>query len=202
MAQNVYSLNTVGYSTVVPAGNQYVLIANPLTNTSVANTLGNLIGTNLPVNGKILKWNYAGAHFDIFTRVAFGNGWNPTTGAAALINPGEGFFIQSPTQITNTFVGDVLQGSLTNSLPTGYRINGNLVPDSGTITNLGLVIPFNSSFVNKVLKWNIAGQHYDIFSRIGFGSGWNPSVPAIGVGEGFFTQLGAQYDWIRNFTVQ
>jgi len=202
MAQsNVYSLNVVGYVNAAAAANQYVAIANPLTNTAVANNLGNLIGTNLPVNGKVLKWNYAAVHFDIFTRVSFGNGWSPSGGSTVSLNPGEGIFLQSPSAITNTFVGDVLQGNLTNHLRSGFELTANLVPDSGTVTALGLLIPFNASPVNTILKWNTAGQHYDIFTRVSFGSGWSPSVPVINVGEGFFTSLTAPYDWIRNYTV-
>src|SRR5436190_1493319 len=108
IGQTAYSVNTVSYVTVNPGANSYICICNPITNTSVANTLGNLIGTNLPVGGKVLKWNYAAVHFDIFTRVVFGNGWSPPSGPDATLNPGEGFFISSPAQITNTFVGDVL----------------------------------------------------------------------------------------------
>jgi len=203
MAQsNVYSLNVVGYVNAAAAANQYVMISNPLTNTAVANTLGNLIGTNLPVGGTVLKWNYAAAHYDIYTRVVFGNGWSPAGGATASLNPGEGIFLKSPSSITNTFVGDVLQGSLTNSLRTGYELKANLVPDSGTVTALGLLIPNSATATpNQILKWNTAAQHYDIFTKVVFGAGWSPSVPTINVGEGFFTSLTAPYNWVRNYTV-
>jgi hypothetical protein len=210
MAQgNVYSLNTVGYVNVTPAGNQFVCIANPVTNTTVANTLGNLIGTNLPVNGQVLKWNYAAVKFDIFQRVIFGNGWSPVAGATATLNVGEGVFMKSPTAMTNTFVGDVLQanlyapGPLTNHLRSGLELIGNLVPDSGDINALGLgaAIPFSSSPQNQILKWNVGTQTYNIFSRVSFSPFWSPSVPTIGVGEGFFTKLAAATDWVRNYTV-
>jgi hypothetical protein len=209
MAQgNVYSLNTVGYVNVVPAGNQFVCIANPVTNTTVANTLGNLIGTNLPVNGQVLKWNYAAVKFDIFQRVVFGNGWSPTNGVAATLNVGEGVFMKSPSAITNTFVGDVLQanlyapGPLTNHLRSGLELIGNLVPDSGDVNAIGLAIPFSASPANQILKWNVGTQTYNIFTRVSFGPNfWQPSIPTIGVGEGFFTKLAAPLDWVRNYTV-
>src|SRR5438128_2316297 len=102
----VNSLNTVGYVTQVPGANQFIAICNPLTNTAVANTLDNLIKSNTPVNAQVLKWNYAAVHFDAYQRVAFGNGWSPTTGAAATLNPGEGVFLKSPTATNITFVGD------------------------------------------------------------------------------------------------
>src|SRR2546428_163111 len=177
----VNSLNTVGYVTAVPGAGNYIAICNPVTNTSMANTLGNLVQTNLPVNSKVLKWNYAAVHFDIYTRVVFGNGWSPTTGAAATLNPGEGVFVQSPSATNLVFVGDVLDagyyGLQTNSLRSGFELVSSKQPLTDSITNLGLIIPFNQSPADKILKWNVAAQHYDIYTRVSFGSGWSPSVP-------------------------
>ena len=206
MAQNVYSLNTVGYVTAVPGNGNFIAICNPVTNTSVANTLDNLVRSNTPINAQVLKWNYGAVHFDIYQRVSFGNGWSPTTGAAASLNPGEGVFLKSPSATNITFVGDVLDakyyGLQTNSLRSGFELVGSKQPLTDSITNIGLLIPFSSSPQNQLLKWNVGAQHYDIFSRVSFGSGWSPSVPTNNVGEGFFTKLAAPYTWVQNFTVQ
>jgi hypothetical protein len=206
MAQNVYSLNTVGYVTALPGNNNYIAICNPVTNTSVANTLDNLIKSNTPANAKVLKWNYAGVHFDAYTRVGFGNGWSPTTGAAATLNPGEGVFVTSPTATNITFVGDVLDakyyGIQTNSLRSGYELVGSKQPLQDSLPNLGLLPPHTTTPQDTVLKWNVAGQHYDAYTRVGFGIGWSPSIPTNNVGEGFFTKLFAPYTWTQNFTVQ
>ena len=193
--------NVVGYLTVVPPSNQFICVVNPMTNRNVANTLGNLIGTNLPIYGRVLKWNYAAAHFDIYTRVAFGNGWIPTNGPAATINPGEGFFLVSPVTITNTFVGDVLQGVLTNNLQSGFWLTGSLVPRTNDVLSLGLYLPFSASPYTALLKWNIASQRYDIYYRVLFGSGWSPGIPAIDVGQGFFTRLAGPFTWHQDFIV-
>jgi len=164
-----------------------------------------LIGTNLPVGGKVLKWNYAAAHFDIYTRVVFGNGWSPTTAPAATLNPGEGFFVQSPMQITNTFVGDVLDaryyGIQTNSLRSGFELVGSKQPLTDSLPNLGLQ-PLHFTPPDTILKWNVASQHYDGYVRSTFGSGWSPTIPTNNVGDGFFTRLFAPYTWVENFTVQ
>ena len=213
MAQNVYSLNVVGYvQKVVPTAGKLIAVANPLTTTN--NTIGGLFPTaTYPLNYAIFKWNYAGAKFDIYTRVGFGNGWNPSTSPTVTLNPGEGFFLKSPstaaTPFTNTFVGEVLQSysantpaSISNYLASALWLTGNMVPDSNTVSQLNLIIPFSSTFQNQVLKWNLAGQKYDIFTRVGFGSGWNPSEPAVDAGEGFFTKLQTAQSWLRNFTVQ
>src|SRR6266404_4906595 len=113
MAQ-VNSLNVVGYQTVVPTANQFILIENPVTNTSVANTLLNLIGTNAPSASQVYKWNYAASKFDIFTRTPFAPFWSAPSGSGinitnVTLNVGEGFFIKSPSQWTNIWVGEVLQ---------------------------------------------------------------------------------------------
>ena len=205
MAQNVYSLNVVGYVTkTVPQAGKYVLLANPLTTAN--NTIGGLIDTN-PATG--LKWN--GTSFNSYKRVAFSPGWTPSTAPTVSLNPGEGFFIQSPpastTDITNVFIGEALQsfsansaGSMSNYLAAGYNLLGSQVAVSNNIAALGLVIPFSSSPQNQVLKWSVAGQTYNPFKRLSFG--WTPAEPGVDVGEGFFAQVAAPQSWVQNFTVQ
>jgi len=206
VAQTVYSANTVGSVPVVVGANSWVAICNPLTNTSTPNTIGNLIGTtNLPVTSRILKWNYASVRFDFYVRVLFGNGWSPSTAPAATITLGEGFFVKSPVQITNKFIGDVLDardyGIQTNNLRSGFEFVGSKQPLAGTVYSLGLNLPLTFSPQNQLLKWNVVTQRYDIYTRVDLGM-WRPSVPTINVGEGFFTKLGFPYTWVQNFTVQ
>lgn len=194
---NVYSLNIVGYVNVPFAGNsKFTLVANPLNTTN--NTLDALIKPSLPVGGKVLKWN--GTSFTSYQRVAFGNGWSPTTGATATLNPGEGAFVQTPAgslDITNTFVGEVLTGAQTNSYVAGFSLTGNKIADAGLVTDLGLTnVPTNS----KILVWNTGSQSYNSFQKVVFGSGWSPSVPSISTGQGFFIQAASPFDWTRNFT--
>src|ERR1044071_616534 len=202
-----YSVNVVGVVSVAPRANQYIAICNPLTNTSVPNTLGNLVGTNLPVNAQVLKWNYSRSRFDIYKRISFGNGWLPTTAPDATLNPGEGFFVQSPAAITNTFVGDVLDpgfyGILTNSLRSGFELLGSKQPLRDSMPNIGLNLPSGTFPQNQILKWNAVRQKYDIYKRLGgLPIGWTPSIPTNNVGDGFFTFLSAPFAWIQNFTVQ
>ncbi len=216
MAQNVYSLNTVGYQVVVPAANQLICIANPVTNTSTPNTLVNILSTNPPLASQVFKWDYPNSKFLILTRSPFAPFWSsPDVNhpiAGVTLNVGEGFFIKSPSSFTNVFVGDVLQsqvyapGPLTNALPSGLWLTGNLVPDSGSVTNIGLNIPLGSP-PNSLLKWNVGLQQYDIYVKTPFGTTWSGPggttvPPSIGVGEGFFTKLSAPYNWVRDFTVQ
>jgi hypothetical protein len=202
MAQsNVYSVNVVGYVNKVLAGNgKYTAVANPLNTTN--NTLAGIFGgagVGLPRGSQVLKWSPGDANFAIYGKVAFGSGWTGG-GATASINPGEGCLIFIPAasgDYTNTFVGEVLQGALTNSLATGYQMIGNKVPDSGPVTTLGFVPPNNS----QLLKWDGTSQNWVIYGKVAFGSGWTPSVPSIDVAEGFMVNANGAYQWVRNFTV-
>jgi hypothetical protein len=196
---NVYSLNVVGYvNKTIIGGSKYSAVANPLTTSS--NTLGGLLTGTLPTGSQVLKFNTGTADYDIYNRVAFGNGWSPASGATTSMNPGEGvlIFVTAAGNVTNTFVGEVLQGTLTNPFVTGYQQKGNMVPDSGSVTNLGFVPP-NSS---QLLKWNPAVQDFDIFNKVIFGSGWSPSVPNLEVAESFLLLAPSPFNWVRNFTVQ
>jgi hypothetical protein len=200
MAQsNVYSVNVVGYvNKVLVGGNRYTAVANPLNTTN--NTLAGLFGgagTGLPTGSQVLKWSPGASDFTLYTKVAFGSGWTGG-GATASLNPGEGCLILiSGSNYTNTFVGEVLQGSLTNSLLAGYQLIGNQVPDSGPVNTLGFVPPNTS----QLLKWDTIAQDWQIFTKVVFGAGWSPSVPSIDVGEGFMVNAASAYNWVRNFTV-
>jgi hypothetical protein len=196
-AQNVYSVNIVGYVNRPIQGNDnFTLIANPLN--SPTNTYEFLLKPTLPPNWQVLKWN--GSSFDGATRIAFGTGWSPSTAGTNSLNPGEAVFIKAPAgapAITNTFVGEVMVGSFTNNLPAGFSMIGNIIADGGPVTNLNFFPPVSS----QVLRWKEDGiGGYDGFTRIAFGSGWSPSVPSINVGQGFFVNATAPYSWVRVFT--
>jgi hypothetical protein len=200
MAQsNVYSVNVVGYvNKVLVGGSKYTAVANPLNTTN--NTLAGLFGgagTGLPSGSQVLKWSPGASDFTPYNKVGFGSGWTGG-GATATLNPGEGCLVFiAGGDYTNTFVGEVLQGSLTNSLLAGYQLIGNKVPDSGPVNTLGFVPP-NAS---QLLKWDVSIQDWIPFNKVGFGSGWTPSVPSIDVGEGFMVNAASPYNWVRNFTV-
>jgi hypothetical protein len=186
MAQSaVYSQNAVGYVNVsLPVG--YSMIANPLNTTN--NTIGSLI-TDFPNFGNLLKWN--GTGFDLAT-FAFGSWDLPNI----TLNPGEGAFVNVDQAWTLTFVGEVMQGNLTNSIPAGYSIRSSQVPQSGDVNTLGLT-PALAPFDN-LLKWN--GASYDLFTVLPDGS-WDPSTPAINVGQSVFLNVSAPTAWTRTFSV-
>lgn len=188
-AQNVYSLNVVGYVNVPVAGNTFfTMVANPLNTAN--NTIGSVIAA--PPDFTTL-YKYTGTGFAISTFL-FG-AWDDAT---FTLNPGEGAIIQSATAFTTTFVGEVMTGNLTNSFPAGYSIRSSMVPQAGTLTALGLT-PASLTDFDTVYQFNTATQGYDIFSLV-FGS-WSPAEPTLKVGESIWLQTAAPGQWIRNFTI-
>jgi len=203
MAQsNVYSLNVVGYvNTTCTGGGKYTAVCNPLntTNNTLAGVFGGA-GVGLPAGSQVLKWNTGTGDFDTFNKTGFGVGWSPSGGATASFAPGEGALVYVVNaNYTNTFVGEVLQGNLTNSLIAGYQFVSDKVPESGPVNTLQFTnVPTSS----QLLQWNVGIQDWATFNKIGFGSGWSPSVPNLNVGEAVLLYANAPFTWVRNFTVQ
>ena len=189
-AQTVYSVNAVGFVNVnFPPG--FTLASNPLDGT--ANTVSALF-PSVPNGTSVFKFDsltgsYTGSTF------LFGNWNNPTMPLV----PGEGFFFKNPTAttITNTFVGNVKQGTLTTPLSAGFTLVGSQVPQSGLVaTDLGLPI----GNAESVFKFDTTTQAYTGGSFL-FGN-WSGGIePTIGVGEGFFVKKNASASWTRTFSV-
>lgn len=194
MAQsNVYSLNVVGYYNVPCPAGSYVMIANQLNTTN--NTIGSLL-PNGPVGANLLKWNgsWTTYYFDDLDLV-----WYPD--ANATMNPGEAALFKAQAATTLTFVGEVLQGSLSNPFAAAgtYGARSSQVPQAGTIAP---DLAFPSEPGDNVLKWNGSWStyYYDDLDLV-----WYPTVPTFGVGEGMLVKKAVGTTataWTRNFTVQ
>jgi hypothetical protein len=191
MAQ-VYSLNVVGYYNLPIGANQKVMIANQLNTTN--NTIASLIPSGPPfANFYKYSGTFATYQFDDVTLA-----WLPDGNAT--LNPGEGGFYVSPVATTLTFVGEVLQGSLTNTLPIGQKVmRSSIVPQQGLVsTDLGLP---GEAFDNL---YTYAGT-YTTYQFDDVTLAWLPSEPTINVGQSFFyvkATGGTKSAWVRNFTVQ
>jgi len=189
MAQAVYSQNVVGYVNIPVPANTKVLIANQLNTTN--NTIGSLL-PNVAPNSQLFKFNngYTAYGFDELDLV-----WTPDGNAT--MNPGEGAFFITPQATTLTFVGEVRQGSLTNTLPTGVKVlRSSIVPQAGLIsTTLGLPAEANDQLFT--FNGGFTAYGFDELDLV-----WSPSEPNIAVGQAFFyTKAGTQNNWVRNFTV-
>jgi hypothetical protein len=192
-AQTVYSVNAVGFVNVeCPSG--FSLIANPLA--GATNTVSALFPA--PTSGTVVfKFNPVTGGFVSSTFSTFLGGW---TDPSMTLVPGEGFFYKNPgaSSVTNTFVGNVQQGTLTTSLGSGFTLVSSQVPQQGLVsTDLGL--PSDSG--TTVFTFSSAGNSYSSFVFSSFLGGWSPNEPTIGVGQGFFVKRSSPGSWSRVFTV-
>jgi len=185
---NVYSLNIVGYvNRVYDPG--FHMINNPLVNSN--NTVAQLF-PNPPFLTTIYKFT-AGAFQPANT---FLGAWGDPNQVLA---PGEGAFINFPAgpNITNTYVGEVRTGNLTNTLIPGFNMVGSQVPQAGLLqADLGLV----PGFLDSVYQFN---NHVYAPANTYLGS-WGGGDPSIAVGEAFWFNNAqpANNNWSRSFTVQ
>jgi hypothetical protein len=180
MAQsNVYSLNIVGYVNV-PMIAGFNLIANPLDNGT--NDFNSLFA-NASFGDTIFVWNATAAKFD---SSVFVGSWGPDL----ITTPGQGVFYQASAAFTNTFVGNVLTGNLSNHIPAGFSIVSSQVPQADNLDNLGLV----GGFGDTVFFWNPSKNGYDSSVYVGT---W--SSPVVNVGQSFWYQAGAALNWNRTF---
>lgn len=193
-AQNVYSLNVVGYYNVTVPANSFALIANQLNTTN--NTLNSLL-PSVPDGTQIFKWTGTAFTVSTFEDPGTGGEWSQNL----TLNPGEGAFIRnnSPSPMTITFVGEVLQGALSNPIPAGYSILSSMVPQAGPVSS---VLGLPAADGDQLFRWTGAGYSVATYEDPGGGGEWSPSEPNVGVGEAFFIRKGAAATWVRNFTVQ
>jgi len=212
MAQsNVYSLNVVGYVNVPTlGGGSFNLIANPLNNGN--NQISNLFAGFAQDGDQVYQWNPLVQDLDgtIPTYSSFSGTWTPNL----VLKPGEGvFYLNAGNNKTNTFVGEVIQGSYTNPIVFGTKA----LVGGGNFNAFGSSIPLGGSFTNAIVGvtaqdgdqvyfWDAVAQDFSgtIPTYSSFAGAWTPSTTVLNPGSGFFYLGGGndQTTWIRNFTVQ
>jgi hypothetical protein len=198
-AQNVYSLNAVGYINVTcyPGFN---IISCPLqcvdTNGNPNNTVGNLLNNATgSLTGTTLDFfsPLSGPSFDTAENhtgkpsTANANGW--VNNGTNVLSPGVACWFQnnsSPaSNIVITFVGTVPSGPWTNSLYYGYNLVSSVVPASGDVVTNSLMNLTNYNLFDTVYTYNPAAtpvnETYQSGSGKGFGgNGYNQSTGAFG----------------------
>jgi hypothetical protein len=195
MAQ-VYSLNAVGYINVTcPPG--FSIMANQLNTTN--NNISPLLDSQLVDGSKdgTTFFKFAGGAYSTLIVDSFSVNpfpWDETYATNTTLNPGEAVFVHNgfSTNLTFTFVGTVLQGTLTNSAMThGFSLISSLVPQSGRLDiDLGMPeVDGDTLFIFDTAK--AAYQPYigDSFSTTGQPwdpPGGQPLNPTVAVGQGFF----------------
>jgi hypothetical protein len=196
MAQ-VFSVNAVGYvNKTIPPGNKLALISNPLNAGEGNNTIANLF-KGVPDGTQVYK--YTGSGFVTATYDGLENAFLPADAAATTVVPGEGVFVRntSATDLVVTFVGEVPQGTLNNAYPAGLSIRSSMVPQAGTIVDLGFV----GKDGDQINQFDPATQGYKVSTFDGLENAWLPAVPTLAVGEAFFLRAASAGTWTRTFSV-
>ncbi len=197
VAQNVYSLNVVGYVNKAFVGNGFTAAANPLNGTN--NSLNSIMaGSQVPDGTLVFLWDAAAQDFSatLPTYVASSGTWVPN----ATLDPGTGVFVFAPVAFTNTFVGEVKQGQTTVPIPSNFGLIASPPPLSGTANVVLAQLPATDG--DLAFKWDTAAQDFGGIATFTASSGtWVPDVqfePAEGI---LLFHNGAAVNWVRNYTV-
>jgi hypothetical protein len=217
MAQNVYSLNVVGYVNVtVPAG-KYAVVANPL-DASMGGTIAtgndstNIFSAtagNIANGSKLQQWNSAITDYGpLINYSSLSKKWGSTfpmpPGVAAL------YFNNGAADTVITFTGQVPQGTYNvASMAAGrYSFVGSPVPIGGDVTNSTTVVgllPANgdtlATFDSSVTDWRAFTKWSSLSKKW---SATATSAAGIAPGQGFlyFNNGATVNNWVSNFTVQ
>jgi hypothetical protein len=191
----VYSQNIVGYVNV-PLTAGYNLIANQLDadGTGTNNTVATVFPNGLPNKTTVSVWNGSGYNIaEYFTS----SGWSGVTPAVtAGLQPGTGFFLKVPAATNITLVGNVITGTNTYPVISGYNILAPSAPVAGTLDTTNNFKPNNKDIVDV---WN--GSGYNIYEYFTSG-GWSPSDPQLVVGQAIFLKSTTSTNWTQILNVQ
>ena len=214
MAQNVYSLNVVGYVNVTLPSLQFSAVANPLDATmggtvTGANQMAAIFGStngNIAGNSKIQQ--FVSALNDYSAQITY-SGISKKWGSTFDMPPGAGalYYNAGATPTVVTFVGQVPQGSY-NVASLGnlqFSLVGSPVPIGGDITNSTTVVGLLPAANDGVQTFNSAANDWNASSKwSAIGKKWSATASStIGAGQGFlYYRAGAATTWVSNFTVQ
>jgi hypothetical protein len=174
--------------------NRYKLVCMQLKPNGIAAPTLNNSFTNLPAGTIAYVWQ--GATWSGSTEYLGGtDGWEtdypvPYGTGVLLKNTGA-----SP--ITATFVGDVMEGSLTNAFPAGYAPRGPLVPQAGGITTVHGFDKVGTIAYTWTPGTGWSGSN----EYLGGTDGWENGEPTVDVGGAVMLRSTTGGDWVRNFTV-
>jgi hypothetical protein len=198
MAQNVYSLNVVGYINIT-VGTGYTLCANQLNN----GTNGiNQVLANPPDSALVLTFK----NNDYNSDIAQGGAWydNTTTlPSTTTLSPGRGFFYNAPAAGTLTLVGEVPQGATSIALPVGYSMIGTYTPQALELSATNgfpmadstLYLKYDTTIHDYVTDIIQSGAWYDNTTTL-------PVTVIPAIGQGYFINAPTATSWNYNFTVQ
>jgi hypothetical protein len=101
-----------------------------------------------------------------------------------------------------TFVGEVAQGSLTHTQPSGFSFVSSYVPQTGRITTDLLITPQDGDIVYQYRNDGVNPLGYLILTYDLSGSGgWDPVEPVIEVGHSVLISSPSGFTSTRVFSV-
>jgi hypothetical protein len=216
MAQ-VYSLNAVGYINVsVPTGFSMIADQLYLTNQQTAQSINDVFGPTLLNGGATTPDPYAGCIIFPYYNGGFGTPLivEQTTGApfwsslpeaaSTSFNPGQAAFIYNPNPaaFTITCVGQVPQGSVTNTLIQGFNMVASIIPQTGALdSDLGIVPGVNDIVFNYVNGGYTTANIWEVVGANHFwGLGFSPTN-TVGTGMFYYSASATPNVWVRTFTI-
>jgi len=217
MAQNVYSLNVVGYINTAFT-NGFNMWANQLDldGTGINNTVTNVFGTNMPVQTRVYAFNPATQTY--FNTATYAGNGNWLSGAAVKpgLQPGSGVWVQlptgqgTPTPLTVTFTGNVLQGNhaipVVGAQPNKFQIASLTTPTSVGIET-GLLAPgqpaaYPAQTSDAVYFYNAIGKAYfPTRTRTPTAGSWLNNEPVPAIAQAFWLSARGSKTWNQNYTV-
>ncbi len=179
------SLNVMGYAAVtLPPG--FSMIANPFE--SPANSVGEMF-KGWPDGTKLNKFDTRFCRL-VETEIKLGKWTNPSE----RLSPGEGAIFFNPTSDykSHSFVGEVMQGSLSVPIPSGFSVRSSLLPQPGSIESLGFPI----SDGDVIHLFDRDRQQYSLYP---YEQGkWSSGTPVISVGESFWVAKTEGANWSQS----
>jgi hypothetical protein len=199
MAQ-VFSVNAVGYvNKTVPKG-QFMMVSNPLK--AATNTV-NALFQPVPVGFQVFVYT-PGKGFDVGTFDDLEGAFLPASVGAAQILPGQGVFVKNPgtSDVTITFVGEVMQGNLSTPLVPGLQIVSSQVPQAGTAKELGFPSTTEQGMTpgDQIYQY-VPNSGYYVSTFDDLENGFLPALKPLDVGEAIFVKMAKANKWDRNFSV-
>jgi hypothetical protein len=196
---SVTSVNAVGYvnTTLTPGFN---LISNPLN--AADNRISALfLNAQGGVPDGLTIYHLINGIFYSTRWIASSSQFDPPLPEEDLM-PGDGVFVFLPGSSNKimTFVGEVPQGELCTTIPSGYSIKANIVPQA--ISPADPRSAFPPSDADILYFYNTETKDYDCSSYSEIFDGWYPTPPVVSVGRAFMVwRSGPAKNWCRNFDV-
>lgn len=193
----------IGYVNVVYT-NGFSFTVNPLDTTN--NSINYILSAGVPpVGSRVYLWDVTN---QVFLPPSIRSAAPPSWSVNYDLSPGKGFVLFVPVKWTNTYVGEVLQGSLTNFVAGSNKLSllGSKVPQSGELSS-GLQFPGIDG--DQVYLFRTESQSfsdgYCYFSPYGWFDPKGVATaggPVCNIAESFFVRNpGPDTNWVRSFII-